>query len=194
MIKFKKTVSSIMFLLSAVLFCGCSTVPQSPEAKAVLSSEVNETIAVFKQKDPGINRFFDRSYGYAVFPRVFKGAFWVGGAHGKGEVFEANQMIGYSSLSQASLGFSFGGEYFREIVFFRDKEDLDDFKSEEYTFSAQVTGVALTTGAAAKTDYKSGVAVFIMAESGLMVDVSLGGQKFNYTPKYLVTDQSGMRY
>lgn len=192
MIEFKKTASFMMFLLSSVLFCGCSTVPQSPEARAVLSSEVDETIAVFKRRDPGITRFFDRSYGYAVFPRVFKGAFWVGGARGKGEVFEANQMIGYSSLSQASLGFSFGGEYFREIVFFRDKEDLDEFKTEEYTFSAQVTGVVLTTGAAAKTDYESGKAVFIMTESGLMVDVSLGGQKFNYTPTFLITDQSGM--
>lgn len=188
MIKFIKTAPFMMFLLSAVLCCGCATVPKSKEARAVLSSEVDETITVFKQKDPSIKRFLDRSYGYAVFPRVFKGAFWIGGAHGNGEVFESNQMIGYSSLSQATLGFSFGGEYFREIVFFRDKEDLDEFKSEEYTFSAQVTGVILTTGAAAKADYESGKAVFIMAESGLMVDVSLGGQKFNYTPKSLVTD------
>jgi lipid-binding SYLF domain-containing protein len=192
MMKFKKQVPLIMFLLSAVLFCGCATVPRSKEARAVLSSEVDETIAVFKNRDQDIKRFFDRSYGYAVFPRVFKGAFWIGGAHGNGEVFEANQMIGYSSLSQATLGFSFGGEYFREIVFFRDKEDLDEFKAEEYTFSAQVTGVVLTTGAAAKADYESGKAVFIMTESGLMVDVSLGGQKFNYTPKSLVTDQANM--
>jgi hypothetical protein len=57
------------------------------------------------------------------------------------------------------------------------------FKTEEYTFSAQVTGVAATLGAAAKADYKKGMAVFITTDKGLMVDASLGGQKFNYLEK-----------
>jgi lipid-binding SYLF domain-containing protein len=88
-------------------------------------------------------------------------------------------------MSQATLGFSFGGEFFREIIFFRDKEDLDKFRSGEFTFSAQATGVALTSGAAAKADYKAGMAVFVMTDAGLMVDASLGGQKFKYVPDSL---------
>jgi lipid-binding SYLF domain-containing protein len=162
---------------------GCAVAPEKPEARKVLSAEVDEAIAVMKAQDPGIERFFEKSYGYAVLPKVFKGAFVVGGAHGKGEVFEQDLMTGYCNMSQASLGFSFGGEFFREIVFFRDKEDLDKFKAGEYTFSAQVTGVALTAGAAAKADYKAGMAVFITTDAGLMVDASLGGQKFKYLPK-----------
>jgi lipid-binding SYLF domain-containing protein len=162
---------------------GCSTVPKTSEGKKVLSAEVQEAIAVMKAKDPSIDRFFEKSYGYAVLPKVFKGAFIAGGAGGKGEVFEKGKMVGYCHVSQASLGFSFGGEFFREIVFFRDKEDLDKFKPSEYTFSAQVTGVALTAGAAAKADYKAGMAVFITADTGLMVDASLGGQKFKYVQK-----------
>ena len=165
------------------LLASCSTVPKTAEARNVLSAEIQQTVTLFKQKDPSIQRFFDTSYGYAVLPKVFKGGFWVGGAHGKGNVFEKGRMVGYCSMSQATLGFSFGGEYFREIIFFRDKVDLDRFKSGEYTFSAQVTGVALTTGAAAKADYKAGMAVFILTDSGLMVDASLGGQKFKYVPQ-----------
>jgi lipid-binding SYLF domain-containing protein len=162
---------------------GCSTVPKSPEAKDVLSSEVRETLALFKEKDPGIQKFFDRSYGYAVLPKVFKGGFWVGGAHGKGEVFENHQMVGYCSMNQATIGFSFGGEFFREIIFFRDAEEFENFKKGNYAFSAQATGVALTAGAAVKADYERGVAVFVIADAGLMVDASLGGQKFNYVAK-----------
>jgi hypothetical protein len=60
---------------------------------------------------------------------------------------------------------------------------LNKFKSEDFTFSAQVTGVALDVGAAAKADYKSGMAVFMLTDVGLMVDASLGGQKFTYTAK-----------
>jgi len=86
-------------------------------------------------------------------------------------------------MSQATLGFSFGGEFFREIIFFRSKPDLDKFRTGEFAFSAQASGVAITAGAAAKADYKDGMAVFVMTDKGLMLDISLGGQKFNYLPK-----------
>jgi len=167
-----------------VVMAGCATVPEKPEAKVVLSAEVSEAIAVFKERDPDIQKFFDKSYGYAVLPKVFKGALWIGGAYGKGEVYEKDEdgykMIGYCSMSQATLGFSLGGEYFREIIFFKDKSDLDVFKTDEFTFSAQATGVAATVGAATKADYQSGMAVFITTDKGLMVDASVGGQKFDY--------------
>jgi lipid-binding SYLF domain-containing protein len=156
--------------------------PKTQEDKAVLSAEVKAAISTFKTSDPTLQRFFDRSAGYAVLPKVFKGGIWVGGAHGKGHLFEKGNMVGFCSMSQASLGFTFGGEFFREIIFFRDKEDLDKFKSEEFTFSAQISAVALEAGAAGKADYKQGMLVIISTDAGLMVDASVGGQKFKYTP------------
>jgi lipid-binding SYLF domain-containing protein len=177
-----------LVLCAAIVLAGCETVPERGESRNVLSAQVNEAVAIFKDKDPEIKQFFDKSYGYAVLPKVFKGAIWVGGAYGKGEVYEKGRMAGYCDMKQATLGFSFGGEYFREIIFFRDKFDLDAFKAEEYTFSAQVTGVAVTTGAAAKADYKSGTAVFITTDKGLMVDASLGGQKFRYVGNIFLED------
>ena len=175
---------SLMIVLAVFVVAGCSTVPEKPEARAVLSAEVKEAVTEFKFKDPSMESFFNNSYAYAVLPKVVKGALWVGGAYGKGLVFEQGQQVGYCSMSQATLGFSFGGEYFREIIFFRDAADFNKFKTGQFTFSAQVTGVAVTAGAAAKADYKAGMAVFVMTDKGLMLDVSLGGQKFNYVPKY----------
>ena len=179
-----------VILTVSLFFAGCSVAPEKPEGQAVLSAQVNEALAIFKEKDPSIDKFFNQSYGYAVLPKIGKGAFLLGGAYGKGEVYEKGQMVGYCDMSQATLGFSFGGEYFREIVFFRDKSDLDSFKTDEYTFSAQVTGVAVTAGAAAKADYKAGMAVFITTDAGLMVDASLGGQKFNYVSAFTLVDTS----
>ena len=170
-------------LIIVVLASGCSTVPERKESKDVLVSQVKEAIAAFETKDPSIKTFFDGSYAYAVLPRVLKGAIWVGGAHGNGEVYEQGEMVGYCSMSQATLGFSFGGESFREIIFFREKPDLNKFRTEEFTFSAQASGVAATAGAAAKADYKDGMAVFVLTKAGLMLDVSLGGQKFKYVPR-----------
>jgi lipid-binding SYLF domain-containing protein len=183
-----ETKLAVLGLCMAIVFAGCSTAPEKPEAKAVLSAQVTEAVAIFKDKDPEIQRFFDKSYGYAVLPKVFKGAIWLGGAYGKGEVYEQGQKVGYCDMKQATLGFSFGGEYFREIVFFRDKSDLDRFKAEEFTFSAQVSGVVAKTGAATKADYKDGMAVFVTTDKGLMVDVSLGGQKFKYISRIVLED------
>ena len=105
---------NLLTVLALYLFAaGCATVPERQESKAVLSAEVQEAVARLKEKDPGIKRFFDNAYGYAVLPKVFKGAFWIGGAYGKGQVYEKNRMVGYCSMSQATLGFSFGGEFFR---------------------------------------------------------------------------------
>ena len=181
----------LLMTLSAVgivMLAGCNNVPRTYEEKAVLSAQVTEAIAAFKAKDPQIQRFFDSSYGYAVLPKVFKGAVWLGGAYGKGQVFEKGKIVGFCDMKQASLGFSFGGEYFCEIIFFRDEVDLNRFMAEEYTFSAQVTGLAATAGAAAKADYKAGMAVFIATDKGLMVDASLGGQKFRFVPLSYIVD------
>lgn len=172
----------LCFYAFALMFLGCETAPKSTQGKQVLSAQTDEAIAVFKAKDPTIQRFFDDSYGYAVFPKIVKGAFVVGAARGQGEVFEQGRKVGYCSLTQIAGGISFGGEYYREIIFFKDKSDLERFKTPQYAFSAQMMAIAARSGVAAKADYKAGMAVFIMAEVGLMADASLGGQKFNYVP------------
>lgn len=177
----RNTLTSLLLL--TVVMAGCATAPERTEGKNVLSAQVKEVVAVFKARDPSIDKFFTQSYGYAVYPKVGKLAFILGGAGGRGEVFEQGRLVGYSSLSQASLGFSFGGELWREVIFFREKSDLDRFRSgPSYTFAAQVTGVAIEEGVSAKADYKDGMAVFITSDKGLMVDASLGGQKFTYVP------------
>ncbi len=171
-------------MTAAILMASCSSVPKTTESMDVLEAEVEETVALFLKQDPGIRRFFEQSAGYAVLPKVFKGALWVGGAYGRGLVYENERLVGYCNMSQATLGFSFGGEFFREIIFFRTPSDVNRFKTGEFTLSAQATAVALTAGAAAKADYKDGMAVFVMADAGLMVDVSVGGQKFSFVPHH----------
>jgi lipid-binding SYLF domain-containing protein len=161
---------------------GCNVAPQTQEQSTVLAAEVQEAVTVFKARDPGIEIFFTKSYGYAVLPKILKAGFVGGGAYGSGIVYEHGKKVGYTDMKQATVGFTIGGEYFREIIFFRDKEDLDRFKADELTFTAQATAVAATAGAAAKADYRYGMAVFIMQDAGLMADASVGGQKFRFVP------------
>jgi lipid-binding SYLF domain-containing protein len=171
-------------VVPAILFAslGCSVAPTSQEQSTILDAQVQEAIAVFKARDPGIEIFLAKSYGYAVLPKIVKAGLVGAGAYGSGIVYEQGRKVGYADMSQASVGFTIGGEYFREIVFFHDKEDLNRFKADELTFTAQVTAVAATAGAAAKTDYRYGMAAFITEDSGLMADASVGGQKFRFAP------------
>jgi len=145
-------------------------------------SDANETVTRFKKTDPALDRFFKDSVGYAVFPSVGKGAFIVGGAHGSGILYERGEPVGHASLTQATVGFQFGGEAYAEIIFFGTEQVLSNFKSGNFAFSGQVSGVVLASGAAANANYQWGVAVFTAAKGGLIVDASLGGQKFSYTP------------
>ncbi|MBZ4219920.1 MAG: lipid-binding SYLF domain-containing protein [Chlorobium sp.] len=129
----------------------------------------------------GLARFFENAYGYVVFPDVYKGGFMLfGGGHGKGYVFEQNNLIGRSSITQLNVGPQLGGQSFSEIIFFKGKGDLDAFKRGNFVLSAQVTAIIVTTGMATNTDYSNGVAVFVRPKAGVMAEATVGGQKFSY--------------
>lgn len=173
----------LISFVAAIALAGCATAPSSEADRQSQDMEVQEAIREFKAADPGIARFFETAYGYAVFPSVGKGGIGVGGAYGKGQVFEQGRMIGWCDLSQATIGFQLGGQAYREVIFFAAKENLADFTSGDFEFSAQASAVALKAGAAANASYENGVAVFTLAKGGLMYEASIGGQKFDFVPK-----------
>jgi lipid-binding SYLF domain-containing protein len=135
-----------------------------------------------KKADPGLQKFFDTAAGYAVFPSVGKGAAGIGAAYGRGEVFEGGKLVGYATLTQASIGLALGGQKYTELIFFENKAALDRFKSGTFAFAAQASAVALKSGVSANAKYSDGVAVFTLGEAGLMYEASVGGQKFAYEP------------
>jgi len=142
--------------------------------------KAEKTIATFKEKNDKMNSYFEDSYGYVVFPSVGKGGIVLGGAHGRGIVYEKGALIGAAKMTQVTLGFQWGGQAFSEVIFFKDKAALDSFKKSELEFSGQASAVAVTLGASADIAYENGVAVYTHTKGGLMYEASLGGQKFNY--------------
>lgn len=173
----------MLSVIGLLVLTGCATAPRTVEGKNILTSKVQNAISLAKKEDPGLNKFFKNSAGYAIFPTVGKGAIGVGGAYGKGELYENGQLAGYCDLSQVSIGFALGGQAYTELIFFETKGDVDRFKSGNFAFAAQVSAVALKSGVSANADYENGVAVFTMSEAGLMYEASIGGQKFSFQPK-----------
>jgi lipid-binding SYLF domain-containing protein len=145
-------------------------------------TEADKTVRAYKKTDPGLVPFFEKAVGYAVFSRVGKGGIGVGGAFGRGVLFEKGKATGKVSLTQLTVGLQLGGQAYSEIIFFETEKALTEFKGSNFALSAQVSAVALKSGASANAKYRDGVAVFTATKGGLMVEGSLGGQKFNYEP------------
>ena len=123
---------------------------------------------------------FDKSYGYVIFPNVGKGGIGVGGAAGNGIVFQNGHPIGSAKMKQVTVGFQFGGQAYREVIFFENQAALDRFKGNNFEFSAQASAVAVTKGASGNVKYSDGVMIFTQKKGGLMYEASVGGQKFRF--------------
>jgi lipid-binding SYLF domain-containing protein len=163
------------------------------------ASEYDETIALFKHAgDSAV--FFKDCYAYAVFPTIGAGGFIVGGARGKGHVYIHDRLVGDATMTQLSIGLQAGGQTYSEIIFFKDKRDLDEFESGKFEFDASANAVAITASASASVgtdrlsseasraatdattngDYQTGMAVFTIAKGGLMFAANIAGEKFSY--------------
>jgi lipid-binding SYLF domain-containing protein len=167
---------------------------------AVWADEYSETVTMFK--NAGAAEFFDKSYGYAVFPNIGKGGLVVGGAHGDGRVYRQGKYIGDVSMTQVSVGLQAGGEAYRQIIFFENEVPFDQFTSGNFTLGAGVSATVLKTSAGASAgtqgasagaasggaatnaaSFVNGMAVFTIVKGGAMGELSVAGQKFKFKPK-----------
>ncbi len=154
-----------------------------PDEADEYHAKSQEAISEFKENDPSIQRFFDASSGYVVIPTVGKAGFGIGGARGKGILYENGAITAIVTLTQLSFGFQWGGQAYSEFIFFEDGATLTNFKRGNYELGAQASAVAITAGASADADFNGGMAIFTQAKGGLMYEASVGGQKFKVEEK-----------
>ena len=172
------------------------------QASFAWADEYTDTIAIFESAGES-GDLMKTAYGYAVFPTVGKVGVGIGGAYGKGRVYEKGQYIGDTTVKQLSVGLQAGGQAYSQLIAFQNAEALKDFTDGNFEFGAEASAVAITAAAGAQAGttggsmtasagrkdaanvgrYRKGVAVFTVAKGGLMYEASVGGQKFTYTPK-----------
>lgn len=166
-----------------VALSGCATAPTTTEDREDLKAAADDALKQMEAQDPGLDKFLADSYGYAVFPRVGKGAYIVGGGYGRGIVYRQGVRVGYTDVTQASVGLQIGGQAFMQILAFEKKPDLERFTGGSLSLAANLSAVILKSGAAAAAKYTDGVAVFVKPVAGAMVEASVGGQQFTYRPE-----------
>jgi lipid-binding SYLF domain-containing protein len=140
-----------------------------PESKAALAHLI--------EKDAELLEQVEKAYGYAIFPSLGKACAVLGATYGRGEVFEHGRLIGYAALVQLTVGVQLGGETFIELVLFDNRETLERFKSGKIGFAANAAAVIVKAGAAATTG-----PTHLSSNGGMLLEATLGGQKFVYRP------------
>ena len=169
------------FLLPQASFAQDQKTASPAEQREKLKKDAQDTIASYRKADPGIERFFKDSAGYAVFPRVGKAGFIVGGGHGAAEVYgKGNKLLGTATVTIVTVGLQAGAQEFSEIIFLEDQAALDRFTQNKFEFSASASAVIITAGAAKSNNYRNGVAVFAQSRGGAMAEAALGTQKFSF--------------
>jgi lipid-binding SYLF domain-containing protein len=175
----KKSKILAFALIASVLLTFPRTIKAQNDKDKMLS-ECNSAKSAFVKTDPSMSSLFMDSYGYAIFPNVGKGGAVVGGAGGGGILYEKGKAVGAAKMLQVDVGAQVGGQAYREVIFFKDKDAFDRFKEDKVEFSGQASAVAAKSGASANVKYREGVAVYTEEISGLMLEAAIGGQKFDY--------------
>jgi lipid-binding SYLF domain-containing protein len=160
----------------------CATEPSNQAQRQALVDNSQTTLKSMEAKDAGLADVVNQNYAYVVFPDIGKGGFGIGGAWGRGVVYEQGRMVGFAAVTEGSIGLTAGGQTYSELIVFKDPESYRKFQNGNFTFDAQASAVALKAGAAAAAQFRNGVMVFIHNQGGLMADASIGGQKISFHP------------
>src|SRR6266404_5874111 len=150
--KISKSRMTIFLMILSGLFLPRILMAQDDSQERIIDDS-KKAKASFLKADPSMENLFKHSSGYAIFPNVGKGGVGVGGAAGKGAVYEKGKPVGTAQMVQVTVGAQAGGQAYREIIFFENKDALDRFMQNKVEFSAQTSAIAAKAGASATANY-----------------------------------------
>ncbi|MEX2336547.1 MAG: lipid-binding SYLF domain-containing protein [Fulvivirga sp.] len=164
--------------LFALVFMGTSYAQTEDQERLIDDAKRAKT--AFITDNPEVEELFGLSAGYVIFPNVGKGAYILGGAAGNGVVYQKGNLIGFAELRQLDIGFQLGGQAFRQAILFQTQSELDKFKEGNYKLAGNASAVIIEEGKAKSVEFENGRAILTMPKAGAMIEVSVGGQKFDY--------------
>jgi lipid-binding SYLF domain-containing protein len=173
----------LLFAAAAALAVpSCASSPKNATEQHDLNNQAAATLREMQSRNPNITNVLQGAYAYAVFPDVGKGAFIVGGAGGRGVLYEHGVPTGNVRISKASFGASVGAQSMAELVVLGDQNAVNQIKSGSFDLGGNVQAVVIQTGGGLPTGTLRGTSVYVMPRGGAMVDVSVSGQRISFQP------------
>ncbi|MEJ0079678.1 MAG: hypothetical protein WDM78_01635 [Puia sp.] len=126
----KNLIQLVLKSALAFVFASVWTVSsgQTDKKDKQLVEDSKSGIKDFIHTDSLMKKRFKNDYGYVVFPNVGKGAVALVALRAVGIVYEKGVIVGKAQMTQVTIGLQFGGQAYREVIFFEDKATLDRFK------------------------------------------------------------------
>jgi lipid-binding SYLF domain-containing protein len=147
-----------------------------------LQAQADAAVQRILQASPHAASYFAQAYGFAVFASVARGGMGFGAAYGRGLVIEQGHMIGRARLWQLMYGLFYGGEWYSQIIFFKDKEALERYKTGHAEFLGRAAVALLGAGASGDPAFSSGVAIVNVTRFGLLVEITPGVGWYRFWP------------
>ena len=152
----------------------------TPRTARIATVNAATAIERMRSRIPRSEQFFEDAYGIAVLTSVTRIGIGFGGAYGRGIVIEGDTVIGRTGFWQFTSGLQAGIRNFTMVLFFKDKQALEDYKEEKLQFMGQAGLAIATVGIAGTPTYNEGVAIITMTRFGLMGEFSYSGARFTY--------------
>jgi lipid-binding SYLF domain-containing protein len=182
--------ASVAIALATTALAGCNTTTNQPPTaesndarKQSIDASVDGTLSRLFQTVPGSRELVGKARGILVFPSVVQAGIGVGGEHGDGALRIGGSTAGYYSTTSVSVGATLGMQSKSVIYLFMTQDALDRFHSSEGWSVGGDASVALVkmgaNGSIDTTTATKPVEVFVMTNSGLIGDLSLGSTKIS---------------
>ena len=108
-------------------------IPACADSLAATKAEIDvtamEALKQFSRIDPKHKNLERDAEAALIFPRVTKGGVGIAGGYGEGLLLIKGKIVGYFSLSSASVGLTVGAEKHKEIILFMTPQALNRFTS-----------------------------------------------------------------
>ena len=132
--------------------------------------------------NPKLADFFDKAAVIAVYPNALRAGGGFGGAWARGLVFQDDVPIAHGRMLQFSAGANVGGQWYRQILFFKTVEAWEAFSRAPLEFAGQANAAVVTAGLAATPSFNSEVALFTELKGGLLIEASVGAHRYGFAP------------
>ncbi|CAB3795573.1 hypothetical protein LMG28688_04133 [Paraburkholderia caffeinitolerans] len=182
--------ASVAIALASAALAGCSTTGNTPPTaqtndakRQSIDASVDGTMSRLFQTVPGSRELVGKARGVLVFPQVTQAGIGIGGEHGDGALRVGGSTVGYYSTTGASVGATLGMQSKSVVYLFMTQEALDKFRNSSGWSAGGDASVAIAkvgaNGTIDTTTATKPVEVFVLTNSGLIGDLSLGTTKIS---------------
>ena len=153
------------------------------EKRAEIDKVAKDALEEILGKAENAKTLFEQSYGYSVFDNMRITFIFTGGGGSGVAVNKASGKRTYMKMGTGGLSFGIGAQKYQVIMFFEDEEKFTNFIEKGWKAESGANAAAGTAGANVGTQFRDGIAVYQITESGLMASADISGTKYSLDKK-----------